>query len=303
MKKFVTVLFFFLFSLPLFAQTDEKTVPLSPVKFYQGEENMPYAFTPYRGEYAYRGKLGFLKATLVKATTEIIELPDEWQETQFYQPSAAMAQMFNDRDQPSGAIKDVELVSKIDRKTGLLKSMRGNILKNGNAGIELFINSDGQIVITEIDGSRKKQKTIDTKEKIYPCAYNNVFFSYLPLSEQFEGSFTCLDLEDLDTGSPTIRFVKRTLKVVGSETVTVEGGTFDCYKLSDKTEEIRYNKDGTVKESKKTVKKDFSGSNFLSNFYSSVWIEKNTRKFIKGEVGTSKGSLSVELQKMRGRNL
>lgn len=162
---------------------------------------------------------------------------------------------------------------------------------------------DGRIVVTGTDGDRTERKVYDNREKIYPCSFSNAFLSYLPLNDNFAGTFTCVDIDGDNTSSKNpLRFTRRTLRVVGSETVKIDAGIFECYKLSDESEEIKYNADGTIKAKKKVTNSKFDEERIWRNVYSGLWIDKRTRKVIKAELNFKIGNIVVELQRPN-RNL
>jgi len=286
MKKTLTAFFVVLFSLGVFGQTTQKVEPkgqeLSPVKMFSGEEYMPYIFEPYRADYDFKGNIAGLNFKLFSFFTRIVELEDEWEETQFHRLP------FSDED-----FRDVMITSKIDLKTGLLKKM---IVKTGKNITQTIEIGEGKIFITQTDGKKTKQISFDAKEKFYPCSYSNAFLSYLPLSDEFAASFACFSLNENDSGKPTIQFQKRTLRVVGTETVSTPAGTFECYKLADDMEKIKYDEDGNIKQKKKSDKPNFDEKKFWANFYNNMWIDKKTRKVVKAKLNFKIGSLTVELQ-------
>lgn len=286
MKKWLSAFFVVLFSLGVFGQTTQKIEPngqdSSSVKMFSGEEYMPYIFEPYRADYVFRGKIAGIKFKLFSFSTRIVELEDEWEETQFHRLP------FPDED-----FQDVMITSSIDLKTGLLKKMVTRTGKNITQTIEI---GDGKIFVTETDGRKTEQISFDAKEKLYPCSFSNTFLSYLPLNDNFAASFACFSTDETDSGKPKIRFEKRTLRVVGTEIVSTPAGTFECYKLADDAEEIKYNKDGSVKEKKKRANRDFDEKKFWANFYNNMWIDKKTRKVVKAELNFKIGNVTVELQ-------
>jgi hypothetical protein len=294
MKKIHLALFCaLLFSLSIFGQTTQKPDLSSenqkPLKQFTGEDFMPYLFEPYQAEYVFKGKLIGLSFRLFSFSTKILELPDEWQETHFIRLSKT----------PDADFQNIKITSNIDLKTGLLKKMVAETGKNIVSTIEI---RDGNIFVSEMVGKKSKSFSFPAKEAIYPCNYSNTFLSYLPLNDDFAGSFTCLALDETDSGKPKIRLSKRTLRFVGTENVSTPAGNFECYKLADQVEELKYDKAGNVKERKKK-KQIFDEDKFWANFYNNTWIDKKTRKVVKAELKFKVGKLTAELQKPRFVNL
>jgi hypothetical protein len=289
MRKAFFVLFIFILSFNLFGQTASKTADnQSPVKFYQGFDYKPYLFEPYRAEYVLRGNLVGMNFDLFDFSTNIVELENEWQETQRWHLGFP-------EDEP----QDIVVTSYIDLETGLLKKMTASL---GGISSE-YVFGSGTIDATATKGSKTKQISFANPTQIYPCAYSSAFLSYLPLDENFAASFVCFMPDEDDNGKPKISFQKRTLRVVGTERITVDGGTFDCFKLADETEEIKFNADGSIKAKKKRENQVFDEEKFWKNFYNATWIDKRTRQFVKGELKFKYGSVAVELQKSRRTNL
>jgi hypothetical protein len=293
MKTIHLALYVLLFSLSIFGQTTQKSDSISQnqrlIKIFSGEDYMPNLFEPYQAAYIFKGNVIGLNFSLFSFLTKIVELEDEWQETQFYH-----LPMIPDRD-----FQDVRITSFIDLKTGLLRKM---ITETGEDIVQTIEINDGKIFITETDGKKSKSISFDAKEKIYPCNFSNTFLSYLPLDDNFAASFSCFSLDENASGKPKIQFLKRTLRVVGTETVSTPAGIFECYKLADETEEINYDKQGNVKEKRKK-KQIFDEDKFWANFYNNTWIDKKTRKVIKGELEFKIGSLTIEMQKSQFVNL
>lgn len=293
MKKILLVLCVILFSLSIFGQTTQKTdlIPQSqkPLKIFSGEDYLPYLFEPYQADYVFKGKLIGLSFRLFSFSTKIVQLQDEWQETHFIR-----LPMIPERD-----FQSIKITSSIDLKTGLLKKMVAETGKNIAKTIEI---GDGNIFVTETNGKESKSFSFPTKEVIYPCNYSNTFLSYIPLNDDFAASFTCFSLDETDSGKPKIQFLKRTLRVVGTENISISAGNFECYKLADDVEEIKYDKEGNVKERKKK-KQIFDEDKFWANFYNNTWIDKKSRKVVKGELKFKVGKLTVEMQKPKFVNL
>ena len=291
MRKSLFALFIFILSSNLFGQTVAKTVENqlpATIKFYQGLDYKPYFFEPYRAEYVLRGNVVGINFDLFGFSTSIVELENEWQETQRWHLGFP-------EDEP----QDIIVTSYIDLESGLLKKLTASI---GGISSEYFIGN-GTIEATAAKGKKTKQISFVNREKIYPCSFSNTFLSYLPLDENFAGSFVCFTPDEDENGKPKISFQKRTLRVVGTEKVTVDGGTFDCFKLADETEEIKYNSDGSMKEKKKRESRMFDEEKFWKSFYNATWIDRRTRQFVKGELKFKYGAVSVELQKSRRSNL
>jgi hypothetical protein len=73
----------------------------------------------------------------------------------------------------------------------------------------------------------------------------------LPLNDDFAASFTCFSLDETGSGKPN------------------PAGNFECYKLADNVEEIKYDKEVSVKEMKKK-KQLFDEDKFWANFYNNT---------------------------------
>lgn len=293
MRKIHVVLFVLLFSLSIFGQTTQKSnlTPQTqkPLKTYSGEDYMPYLFEPYQADYVFKGKIIGIGFRLFSFSTKIVELQDEWQETQFIHLPMV----------PDKNFRNIKITSSIDLKTGLLKRM---VTETGKNIVQTLEVSNGNIFISETDGKKSESISFAAREVIYPCNYSNTFLSYLPLTDDFAASFSCFTLEETDSGEPKIQFSKRTLRVVGTESVSTPAGIFECYKLADSVEEIKYDKDGNVKQKKKK-KQAFNEEKLWANFFNNTWIDKNTRKVVKAELKFKIGKLTVEMQKPRFTNL
>jgi hypothetical protein len=294
MKKIHLALFVLLFSVSIFGQTaQQNSDPIAqnqkPLKIFTGEEYMPYLFEAYQADYAFKGKIIGIDFDVFSFTSRIVELQDEWEETQIYHLPMI----------PDEEFRDIKITSTIDLKTGLLKKMVTETGKNISQTIEI---GDGKIFISETNGRKTKSIAFDAKEKIYPCNYSNTFLSYLPLKDDFAGSFFCFTLDENDSGKPKIKFLRRTLRVVGTENVSTPAGFFECYKLADDAEEIVYERDGKIKERKKK-KQIFDEEKFWANFYSNTWIDKKTREVIKGELNFKIGNVGIEMQRSKYTNL
>jgi hypothetical protein len=323
MKNLTTAIFVFLFGISIFAQTSNKT---SEVKFFQGDENMPYIFEPYNADYAIDAKLLGVNFNLFKYQTQLIELKEGWSEIQNWQ--VPQIESFKP--------DSLKITQEIDLKTGLLQKMllEGSGETDGEyitAKQEIFL-TDGKYVSNAV-ATNAKGKVKETEnfsfplnEKIYPCQ-SNTFFSYLPLNDNFIGSFTCLVGtigNDLETGSThdygdnsttysrrnyfkdNVSLQKQTIKVVGSETITTKAGTFDCWKIKQNSDSIgEYTMKGKFKPSKKNyVSKDFNEKEIMKDFYGSCWIDKKTRKVVKAGFQYKQfGGLFIELQPQKNVNL
>ncbi len=267
-----------------------------PARLYQGEPHIPYLFEPYQADYIYKGKIVGVPFKFLTTSTRIIELKDEWEETQKIR--LEFMDYFPDQSSDREAFREIEITSNIDLKTGLLKSLSGTFANKPDARLFVSFAEDGKIVVTETDGKRTERKVYENHEKIYPCTFSNAFLSYLPLDDSFSGAFSCVDLNsDNLSDKNKIRFSRRTLRVVGSENVKIDAGTFDCYKLADETEDIKYNADGTIKAKKKVSSGQFDENKFWRNIYSNLWVDKKSRKVIKAALNFKLGNLTVEMQK------
>ena len=261
-------------------------------------EFSPYLFEPYQARYVFQGKLVGIPLRLFSFSTRITELDKEWQETQNYR-----LEIMDTLGVGQPELHEVEISSEIDLKTGLLRKLSARFPSIPGGMSEADFSKPGKIVISESDGKRSREILLDARQPIYPCSFSNAFLSYLPLSDSFSGSFSCVEIDiDENSNKPILRFSKRTLRVVGSETVTISAGKFDCYKLADDAEEIKYNKDGTIKAKKRSGMREFDPESFWKNFYNNIWIDKATRKLVKGQLSFKYGDLTVELQPSGGRN-
>jgi len=267
-------------------------------RLYLGEPHVPYLFQPYKADYVYRGKIVGLPFKFLRTSANIVELQDRWEETQKIRLD--VLDYFPDQKNDRDAFRDIEITSTIDLKTGLLKSLSGTFSNKRDFKMVVSFAEDGKIVATETDGKRTQQKTYENHEKIYPCTFSNTFLSFLPLDDNFSGTFGCVDIDgDSESAKDKIRFTRRTLTVIGSETVTIDAGTFDCFKLADRSEEVKYNSDGTIKSKKQLSNNQFDPNKVWRNVYSSLWVDKKTRKVIKAELNFKIGKLTVEMQKPR----
>lgn len=265
-------------------------------RLYQGEPHIPYIFEPYQADYVYRAKFAGMPFKFLSSSTRIIEVADAWEEKQ--KISLDLLDYFPDKDGDREDYREVELTQNIDLKTGLLRSISGTFGNKPEMRMTVSFADDGKITVTGTDGKRTQQKVYENREKIYPCTYSNAFLSYLPLDDNFAGTFTCVDIDgDSTSAKNALRFTRRTLRVVGSETVRIDAGTFDCYKLSDEAEEIKYNADGTIKSKKKISNSQFDENKIWRNVYSGLWIDKRTRKVVKAELNFKIGDIVVELQR------
>jgi hypothetical protein len=291
MKKIQLAICVLLFNLSIFGQTTQKSdlaaQNQSSLKTFSGEDYMPYLFEPYQANYVFKGKLIGIGFRLFSVSIKIVELENEWEETHFIH-----LPMVPDRD-----FQNIKITSSIDLKTGLLKKIVTETGKNIVRTIEI---GNGDIFVTETNGKKSQSFSFPAKEAIYPCSYSNTFLSYLPLNDNFAASFSCFSLEETDSGKPKIQFSKRTLRVVGTEVVSTPAGNFECYKLADDVKEINYDKEGKVKKKKK---KYFDEDKFWANFYNNTWIDKKSRKVVKGELRFKIGKLTVEMQKPKFVNL
>lgn len=264
-------------------------------RLYQGEPHVPFIFEPYLADYVYKGVIGGVPLKFLSSSTRVIELADEWQEDQ--KIALDVLDYFPDDDRDRDDYRNVEITSRIDLATGLLRSLSATFGNRPDIRVTADINGNGTIVVTGTDGKKTKQKTYTTHEKIYPCTFSNAFLSYLPLDDSFAGTFTCVDIDaEKGSGKDALKFTRRTLRVVGSERVTVPAGTFDCYKLLDQAEELKYGADGSIKEKKPLKFAQFDEKRLWKNVFSGLWIDKKTRKLVKAELDLKIGSIVVELQ-------
>ncbi|MBS1795612.1 MAG: hypothetical protein JSS81_17280 [Acidobacteria bacterium] len=286
MRMLSTALFVLMFGLCVFGQNaDQKSV----IKFYQGEEFTPYLFEPYRADYKFKGRVAGLEFTLFNFSTRVFELADGWEETLNFR--------FKLPDTPE---MNVRIVSSIDLKTGLLK--RITVPGDDENLQEIFFEPAG-IRIVATDGRRTESQSYPVTDKIYPCSFSTAFLSYLPLADDFAGAFSCFT--SVDAGDkPEFRIDRMTLKTVGTETIATDAGTFECWKLASDVEDVKILKNGRIKEVSKKRSPDFDGEKLWKNMYSTLWIDKKTRKFIRGEVKFKNfGSVTTEMQRLETRNL
>jgi hypothetical protein len=277
------MIFVFLFGVSIFAQT---TVKINEPKFYQGDDYMPYIFEPYNSLYSINGKFIGINFNLFKYQTRLIELDDSWSEIQNWQ-----VPQFEDFKP-----EEIKITSDIDLKTGLLKKML--LEASGETEGEYIISkqeislADNKFSVnslaTDAKGKVKESEnySFPIKEKIYPCQ-SNTFFSYLPLKEDFIGSFTCFMLNSEGySAKDDLMLNKQTIAVKGSERITTKAGTFDCFVITQKSEPLgKYDQKGNFKAAKPNkVPKNFDENKVWKNFFGSCWIDKKTRKVIKAEL-------------------
>ncbi len=264
-------------------------------KLFQGEPNVPFIFEPYLADYVYKGVIAGIPLKFLSSSTRIIELENEWQEDQ--KIALDVLDYFPSDNDEREDFRNVEITSKIDLATGLLRSLSATFGNRPDVRVSVDLTRDGKITVTGTDGKRTQQRVYENREKIYPCTFSNAFLSYLPLNDNFAGTFACVDFDaEKRTSKDALRFTRRTLRVVGSERVTVAGGTFDCYRLSDEAEELKYNPDGSVKEKKPVKFGQFDEKKLWKNVFSGLWIDKASRKLVKAELNFKIGSIVVELQ-------
>ena len=263
------------------------------------ESFAPKLFEPYQADYQFRGKVIGIPLSLFRYSTRITELRDEWQETQVFH--IELLDTFGLAD-PN--LRDVEISSVVDLKTGLLKKMSARFPNRPIGLSEFDFTTPGKIDVRETNGKRTSNRVIDSHGAVYPCTYSNTFLSYLPLNDTFSQTFNCVEIDkDDNSNKDVVRFSNRTLRVVGSETVVIDAGKFDCYKLVDRSEEIKYNKDGSVKSKKSIQAGAFNPERLIGHAYNFLWVDKATRKVVKAEFAVKGASLSVELQPSTKRDL
>jgi hypothetical protein len=290
-RFFFSFLFVFVFVFAISAQQP---------RLYRGEPHVPYIFEPYLADYVYKGVVAGVPLKFMSSSTRITELKNEWQEDQ---KIALDVLDFFPADDERDEFRNVEITSRIDLATGLLRSLSATFGDRPNIRVTANFSADGSIVVTGTDGKRTKQQVYTSQEKIYPCTFSNAFLSYLPLNDGFAGTFTCVDIDaEKRSSKDALKFTRRTLRVVGTERVTVPAGTFDCYKLSDEAEELKYNADGSIKEKRPVKLGQFDEEKLWKNVFSGLWIDKASRKLVKAELNSKIGSIVVELQPV-GRSL
>jgi hypothetical protein len=312
MKKITTAVFVFLFGISVFAQTSDNT---SEVKWYQGDTSLLNVFEPYNADYAIKGKIAGLGLPFLIIRSQVTESRDNWVETSEIQ--FPVLRNFSP--------EKVKQTTEIDLKTGLLKkiTMEGQIITNNESAVGRKETSfiDGRLVsngyVNQSNGkSKTKSNSFAVAEKLYPCQ-SNTFFSYLPLTENFIGSFTCMG-EDMSSqmNQPTgyegdssyidakgflkddFLVTKMTVKAVGSETITTKAGTFDCYKIQQRLQILgKYDSKGKFKPANKDAEKSVTMEDEkLKKYYGFTWIDKRTRKLVKSEANFKNlAGLSVEL--------
>ena len=259
----------------------------------------PTRFEPYHADYQFHGELIGIPLSLFRYSTRIIELPDEWQETQNFHIEFMDTFDLGDRN-----LRNVEISSIVDLKTGLLKKMSARFPDRAIGLSEFDFTTPGKIYVRETDSKRTSNRVIDLHGPVYPCSYSNTFLSYMPLNDTFSQTFNCVEIDKDDySNKDVVRFNERTLRVVGSEIVVIDAGKFDCYKIADQSEEIKYNKDGSVKSKKKAQAGAFVAERLIGHAYNFVWVDKATRKVIKAELAVKGASVSVELQPSTSRDL
>lgn len=301
MKRFFSIIFVFLVGTAAFAQTNDK---ISEVKFYQGDEYMPYIFDPYRADYGIDANLLGAELNLFKYRVEITELQDRWIETQYWQLPAF--------------VKDkadlLSITTEIDLKTGLpikgSAEFRGTTEEDGYVIAKSDISyADGKYtmnsIATDKNGKPKANEkfSLAVKEKYYPCQ-SMTFFSYLPLSDDFAASYTCLNA-DYDSFKQTDihRVTKQTIRVFGSEKIVTKAGIFDCYKIKQSTEDLGYYDAKGVFHAEKKKSSKGNSDKLWGNFFGSAWIDKKTRKMVRAELMYKRlAGISIEMMPNRYKN-
>jgi hypothetical protein len=281
--------------------TNATTTQTAP-KFFKGEENVLNFFEPYQADYKMAGNLLGMPIRLFTLSTKITELKDEWEETMNIK--LEFLDYFPQNDVDLNEIRDVQMIQNIDLKTGLLKHTRAALSNKPEGNVEINLMEADKIIVKQTVGKKVENQVYVNRDKIYPCTFSNTFLSYLPLDEKFAGSFACIDFQqEPNSNKNDISFFKRNLEVVGSETISIKAGTFDCFKIKDNTESIEYNKDGSLKVKKPKVNKYFDEKKFMAGLFSYMWIDKKTRKLIKAEFTTKYGGVTIELQPQNFRNV
>ena len=291
MRKSLLFLFTVLFSVGVFAQTAANSPAYT---IYNGQDYMPRLFEPYQADYLFTVKGLGMSYPFFDFSTKIIERQDSWSEEMVFKVSKSF------RDKLEGFPEAVYITSEIDLKTGLLRKITGEGTVEGEKIRSVMEISDDQITFLGwSNGKLKDSKTMPLTEKIYPCSYSEVFYSYLPLKDDFAGEFNCVNFDN-DDGK--LEFVKMKVRVVGSERVTINAGSFDCFKIIT---------DGETRVTVKGKKKDdnyrdkYGVLNYFASLHSYTWIDKETRIPVKSELDFKKfgAKLEIELQKRRRPNV
>ncbi len=248
-------------------------------KLYRGEESLPRAFEPFNAHYKIVSELGGLDLFALQTSTAIVETDDGLRET-----FAVFLPVQNER------LQVLRIVSDIDAGSGLLRKIEYKYAENS----EEYILSDGKITLNQTKNGKIKQFVFDHAEKFYPCSYAASFYAYLPLAENFSGSFNCF-LPQTD-GKPTLLFRKLTLTVVKTEIVATENGDYNCFVVESRSEKVAdANAEKSGQKSQKIAEmsaKDLRQANFAR-----IWIDKKSHKLIKSELESKIGAFSMEMER------
>jgi hypothetical protein len=287
MRKLLSVWCLCLLAASAFAQTPNQLT----FKVYDGQEYMPRLFEPYRATYIFKaGGLG-LSLPLFELSTHVVELQDHWEEEVTFRLNETLREKLNSKmSQEDKFPEAIFITNKIDLKTGLLQEMRGETKMGTGENVRFLLALDGAALTASgwVNNKLAENKVQPFSEKVYPC-YSFTFINYLPLKEGFAGEFQCLVADEKDnlvTG-------KRFIKVVGSETLTTDAGTFDCFKLLDEGEQTA-TRDG--KKAAPDYRDQYGIMQYFSGLHSYSWVDKKTRKLVKAELGFKKFGAKVTLE-------
>jgi hypothetical protein len=289
MRKSLSLLFIALLSVSAFAQNTAKPVEYTA---YNGQDYMPRLFEPYRADFVFKAKGLGLTLPLFEFSTNIIERQDSWSEEITFSLNSALREKIEDFPEA------IYLTSEIDLKTGLLRRVEGQTTMATGEKVRSLHDFTGDQMAFQgwVNGKLLESKTVPLTKKVYPCTLSTVFFSYLPLKEDFAGEFKCLGFDDNDNP----QLLKRRLRVIGGETITTDAGTFDCFKLIDETDiEIK----AKGKKQAASYRDKYGVVEYISGLRVNTWIDKKTRIPVKSELDFKKlgGRVVVEMKKRNYR--
>jgi hypothetical protein len=318
MKKITIAVFIFLFGLSIFAQDTNntpETIKTAEIKLFQGEDYMPYIFEPYQADYVCNAKGLGMSFNLVDYSTKIVELKDRWSEEVRVGLSDDLRKRLTATtadEEIALSEKPMSMVTEIDLKTGLLLNATASFgQQTGLQVMSLNVNKDNVMVNFLDEKKQSHSQTFLTAEKLYPCD-SSVFLSYLPLDENFVGSFKCINF---DFEKMQLNRFTRTMKVVGSETIITKAGRFETFKIMEmpqvKVEKLSgdWDKMPKTKATEKLRKDVGKFGKGVEGYFMSLrgysWIDKKSRKLIKSELDFKKfgAKVTVELQSSKDFSL
>ena len=164
MRKLFAVIFVLIFAVFCFGQETPKNDQKSRQRLFgiapTDESYKPYFFEPYQADYVLRGKVFGIPLEILTVSTGITELKDEWNETQKYKLTNAGD--FSDEDLRKEGIRETEVSSVVDLKTGLLKNLTVQFPDKSDIGANVTLTDDGKIIALETKDNLTKQSVYDT---------------------------------------------------------------------------------------------------------------------------------------------